>query len=316
MLRWRLSHASMKVAASARRLSTLAPLQPPSLQVVRSATSPIFKRLLALHKQPMDSLPPASLLAEGRTLIQYLASSPWQLVSLILTRRTLDRELEGQRRGEPHLLQLLSPLSTERIPQLLQLSPPLLHRLCHTTTPSEYVAEFAVPAVDTVATADLHAATIVLDGVSDPTNMAALMRSAHAFGFHRLVFRHGSCSPYSHKVVAGSAGSIAYVDVRWWDAREETELRTNRALHRVYVVGLVASAGQPLRDVAERVKRRKAEGAAVWLVVGNESRGLSEDMAGMCDELCTIPMSSEVESLNAAVAASIACYELGQPSVR
>ena len=314
----RLSHAITNVTRNAvRRLSTAS--QPPLLQHVhvRSASSPTFKRLLALHKQAVGSLPPISLLAEGRTLLQHLIASPWQLTTLLLTQHTLQKEIDRQSHGEPHLLHLLSPArpSTSHVPQLLQLSPPLLRRLSHASTPSEYMAEFTLPAAASTAPSATAAATVVLDGVSDPTNVASLLRSAHAFGFHRLAVRPGSCSPYNHKVVAGSAGSIAYMHIRQWDEQLQTELLMGKAQRQLYVVGLVVADGRPLREVAGRVRRRRAEGASVWLVVGNESRGLSEDMLSWCDELCTIPMSSEVESLNAAVAASIACYELGEINV-
>ena len=305
----------MRIAWIAVRCFSTIPSPLSSIQHVHSATTPIFKRLLALHKQSTGGAPPASLLVEGRTLIQHLAASPWRLAQLILTQRTLDKELDRQSSGDSHLLQLLPHPSTPHSPQLVQLSPPLLRRLSHVTTPSEYMAQFDLHATATAPSAR-HTAAVVVDGVSDPTNLASLLRSAHAFGFHQLALRPGSCSPYSHKVVAGSAGSIAYLHIRQWDEQLEADLKTSKAQPRVCVIGLVASGGRPLHAVAERVRSRRAEGASVWLVVGNESHGLSEDMLGWCDELCTIPMSSEVESLNAAVAASIACYELRADKLR
>ena len=282
---------------------------PPVAHRVRS-TSPAFQRLLTLHLLPTSSSPPASLLVEGRTLIQHLASSPWQLANLVLTQHTIDKELERQKSGEPHLCQLIPCSSTPHTPQLLQLTSPLLRRLSYAMTPSEYMAEFTLPAAASSVSSPLTA-TIMVDGVSDPTNLGSLLRSAHAFGFRQLIVRPGSCSPYSRKVVAGSAGSIAYMQVREWDERLEAELQASKTQGTVYVIGLVASGGRPMRAVADRARRRRAQGTAVWLVVGNESRGLTSEMVQWCDELCTIPMSSEVESLNVAVAASIACYELG-----
>ena len=307
--RWRAVQPPSRAAACYRAAAP--PAHSPVPCKVSTATSSTFKRLLALSKQPTGPVPPASLLVEGRTLIQHLASSPWQLSRLILSEHTFGRELERGDAGEPHLLQLLSRAADATNAQLLQLPASLTRRLSRATTPSEYMAEYALPAAAT-APALLSSDAVVVDGVSDPTNLASLVRSAHAFGFHQLVLRHGSCSPYSHKAVAGSAGSIAFVGVRQWSDEAQREVHSGRAGGQVCVVGLVASGGTPLRAVAERVRRRRAEGACVWLVVGNESRGLSGDMLVRCDELCTIPMSSDVESLNAAVAASIACYELGR----
>ena len=310
-LRWRPLQLPGRAAGGFARWLATQSAQPLVPHRVSSASSSTFKRLLALSKQPTGLVPPASLLAEGRTLIQHLANSPWQLARLILTEHTLSKELERKGAGEPHLLQLLSRAANEAAGHLLLLPAPLARRLSHATTPSEYMAEFVLPAA-AITRPLLSGDTVVVDGVSDPTNLASLMRSAHAFGFHQLALRHGSCSPYRHKVVAGSAGSIAFVGVRQWSDEVEREVQRIRAGGRVCVVGLVASGGRPLRAVAERVMRRRAEGACVWLVVGNESRGLSGDMLAGCDELCTIPTSSDVESLNAAVAASIACYELGR----
>lgn len=310
-LRWRALQPLKRAVSYVRCASTASKQQQQLLPYhVSSSSSPTFKRLLALSKQSRDCSPPASLLVEGRTLIQHVASSPWQLARLILTERTLNKELERHSSGDANLLQLLSHSTDLTASQPLQLTATLARRLSHATTPSEYVAEFNLPAA-AVVQSPLSADMLVVDGVSDPTNLASLVRSAHAFGFRQLALRQNSCSPYSHKVVAGSAGSIAYVGVHKWDEALERELESGRAHGRVCVIGLVASAGKPLRVVAERVRRRREVGAAVWLVVGNESRGMSEDMLEQCDELCTIPMTQEVESLNAAAAASIACYELG-----
>ena len=323
--RWRLS-LSVRVMPinlnGIQRFATAATTQPRMVEDVRTTASATFQRLLTLHNQSSGLTQPGALLVEGRTIIQHLATSPWILANLILTQQTLDKEFERQTRSQPHLLSLIThpaaPATATHRPRLLQLTPRLLHRLSNVATPSEYMAEFILPHATVVnaATAAIRAsgscATVVLDGVSDPTNVASLLRSAHAFGFHRLVATAGSCSFYNRKVIAGSAGSIAYMHIQQWDEQLIAELKTAREQGRVCVIGLVAADGSSLRDVAASVTQRRliVQSLSVWLVVGNESHGVSPDMLQWCDELCTIPMSSEVESLNVAVAASIACYEL------
>ena len=246
---------------------------------------------------------------EGRTLIGHLSRSRWPLLRLCLSHETLGEE-ERRRGGEGlSLLDLLrpSPLSS---PSLLLFPSSLFSRLSSTVHPSEYGAEFLLPPALPLLSS---VPTVLLDGVSDPSNVGSIVRSCHAFGFRQLLLRSPTARPFSQKAIAASAGSLAFVRVGLWEGEGQRLLREGREKSGVTLVGLSAREGLTVEEVRDRGRKggKGGKGGAVfWLAVGNESRGLSEEVQSNCDTLCRIPLHEEVESLNAAVATAIAAYHL------
>jgi RNA methyltransferase, TrmH family len=139
---------------------------------------------------------------------------------------------------------------------------------------------------------------VYLHGVSDPGNVGTVLRSAHAFGASCVALGPGCADPHGPKAVRASMGAIFAVGLARVGAVEE--LPGER-------VGLDASAAEVLRGPLD-------QGAgALTLLVGAERDGLPEDVLGACQRLARIPIASE--SLNAAMAATVALYEMTrQPS--
>jgi TrmH family RNA methyltransferase len=129
---------------------------------------------------------------------------------------------------------------------------------------------------------------VCLIGVGDPGNVGAVLRSALAFGAGAVALGPGCADPWSPKAVRASMGAIFASP----PARVESvdELPGER-------VALVARAGEPLRGPLSDVS----------LVVGAERDGLPADVVAACDRTAHIPIGSE--SLNAAMAATVALYE-------
>jgi RNA methyltransferase, TrmH family len=132
---------------------------------------------------------------------------------------------------------------------------------------------------------------VALWGVNDPGNVGAGLRSALAFGAGSLALGPGSADPYGPKAVRASMGALFSVPVA--RVRDVAELPGRR-------VALVARAGVPLAEL-------RTEGD-VSVVVGAEREGLPGAVVAACDEVAHIPIRSE--SLNAAMAATVALYEL------
>src|SRR3954471_999581 len=133
---------------------------------------------------------------------------------------------------------------------------------------------------------------VALWGVGDPGNVGTVLRSALAFGAGSVALGPGSADPYGHKAVRASMGAIFSVPVA--RVRGVAELPGRR-------VALAAGAGRPLAELQER---------EVTLVVGAEREGLPDAVLAECDEVCHIPIASE--SLNAAMAATVAMYEVSR----
>lgn len=142
---------------------------------------------------------------------------------------------------------------------------------------------------------------VALDGITDPRNLGAILRSADAFGAHGVILperRSVSMTASVWKVAAGAAGRVRVAQV--------TNLnRTLAALKEqdVFVLGLDADG-----DVTSRELELGTQPAV--LVVGAEGKGLSRLARETSDQVVSIPMAGRSESLNASVAAAIALYEI------
>ena len=132
---------------------------------------------------------------------------------------------------------------------------------------------------------------VALWGVSDPGNVGTVLRSALAFGAGSVALGPGSADPYGPKAVRASMGALFEVPVV--RVRDVSELPRPR-------IALAARAGRALTEL---------DGAAT-LVVGAEREGLPGGVVAACDEVAHIPIRSE--SLNAAMAATVALYEIAR----
>lgn len=142
---------------------------------------------------------------------------------------------------------------------------------------------------------------VALDGVTDPRNLGAVVRSAAAFGATGVVVPTRRSAGVTAGAWKASAGALARLPVA--QAVNLTRALEAYKSHGFFVAGLDASGKTGVRDMSI------ADGPMV-LVVGSEGRGLSRVVAAACDMLVSIPMDSATESLNAGVAASIALYEI------
>lgn len=159
---------------------------------------------------------------------------------------------------------------------------------------------------DLLATAlgsDREPLIVALDGVTDPRNLGAVVRSAAAFGAHGVLVPERRAAGMTAAAWKTSAGAAARIPV----ARATNLNRTLRAYADagLFLVGLDGRSETDLASLAE------ASGPLV-LVVGSEGSGLSRLVREACDTLAAIPISSTAESLNAGVAAGIALYEISR----
>ena len=140
---------------------------------------------------------------------------------------------------------------------------------------------------------------LLLDGITDPHNFGALVRSAEVLGAHGVVVPDRGAAPVTPVVVKASAGATERTKI----ARVGNLLKTIDSLRErgVRVLGADIDGGQRLDEVDLSVP--------VALVVGAEGKGMREAVARRCDALFHIPQRGAVASLNASVAGAIALYE-------
>jgi TrmH family RNA methyltransferase len=138
---------------------------------------------------------------------------------------------------------------------------------------------------------------IVLDGVQDPGNAGAMVRAAEAFGATGAVFLKGSADPYHPKSLRGSAGSIFRLPVVAGSAEASLLEMLDRK-----TIPLYAANPRAAQSISEANFL-----SSCAIVIGSEGRGVSEHLERRATGV-RIP-TSQVESLNAAVAAGIMLYE-------
>ncbi len=138
---------------------------------------------------------------------------------------------------------------------------------------------------------------VYLHGLSDPGNVGAVLRAAHAFGASCVTLGPDCADPWSPKAVRASMGAIFHVTLS--RAGSISEL----PLERVALVPHPSPPAQPLRGPAE---------GPITLLVGAEREGLPAEVVEACEHVAHIPIASD--SLNAAQAATVALYEMTKVS--
>jgi len=140
---------------------------------------------------------------------------------------------------------------------------------------------------------------VVIDGVTDTTNIGAIFRSAAALGIEAVLLTRNSCDPLNRRAVRVSMGSVFLVPWTWLDSYStlhDTGFKT---------------AAMALTDnsVALDDARLKAE-QKLAIIMGTEGDGLPKETINSADYVVRIPMSHQVDSLNVAAAAAVAFWEL------
>lgn len=147
------------------------------------------------------------------------------------------------------------------------------------------------------------ALVVALDGITDPRNLGAVVRSAAGFGAHGVVVPERRSAGMNAGAWKSSAGAAARLPV----ARATNLARQLGAYGDagLMVAGLAADGEVPIADL------EIADGPLV-LVIGSEGAGMSRLVREACDVTVSIPMASSLESLNAGVAAGVALYEIAR----
>ncbi|HSZ70614.1 MAG TPA: RNA methyltransferase [Solirubrobacteraceae bacterium] len=139
---------------------------------------------------------------------------------------------------------------------------------------------------------------VYLHRLADPGNVGAILRAAHAFGASGVAFGPDCADPFSPKAVRASMGAIFTVALA--RVTDIAQLPGQR-------IALVAHAGEPLRSVRETLGG-PGDAAPLTLLVGAEREGLPPAVLAACERVAQIPIAGD--SLNAAMAAAIALYEM------
>ncbi len=140
---------------------------------------------------------------------------------------------------------------------------------------------------------------VVLDGIEDPQNLGAIVRSAHALGAHGVIIPKDRAAGVTPAAAKASAGAVEHCPL----ARVTNVAQTLESLKEsgIWAIALAADGDRSLSEVDLT--------APAALVVGGEGEGIRPLVRRTCDYIARIPMAGKVASLNAAASAAIALYE-------
>ena len=147
---------------------------------------------------------------------------------------------------------------------------------------------------------------LILDGVTDPHNLGACIRTADAAGVNFIIVPKDRSAPLNstaQKVACGAAESVPVVRV--------TNLaRTMRMLQDEYQVWIVGTAGEATSTLYQTDFYKSSKDLSLALVMGAEGEGMRRLTKEHCDELVSIPMAGIVSSLNVSVATGVCLFEI------
>jgi 23S rRNA (guanosine2251-2'-O)-methyltransferase len=140
---------------------------------------------------------------------------------------------------------------------------------------------------------------VLLDGVEDPHNLGAVVRSAHALGAHGVVIPRDRAASVTPSAAKASAGAVEHLPI----VQVTNLVRAIEDLKEagIWTVAAVPDGDQDLASVDLR--------GPIALVIGGEGQGVRPLVRKSCDHAARIPMEGRVGSLNASAAAAIAIYE-------
>lgn len=146
---------------------------------------------------------------------------------------------------------------------------------------------------------ELGDSILMLDDIQDPGNLGTIIRSSAAFGIDTIVVSPKTVDIYNIKVLRATQGMLFHINII---VRELDSFITKLKQDNYKVYGTKVDKGVNIKDIS--INNKYA------LVMGNEGKGISDNVSKLCDEYLYIKMNDNVESLNVGVATSILLYEI------
>lgn len=250
---------------------------------------PWFKRMLALTTEKGRERE-GRFLGEGVHVVQELISHHRELVLGVYMTESFNDEALIEQINEAEIK--LNVLTDEQ-----------MKKISSTVTTQGIVAVARIASKKPVYESSRSVLTLV-DAVQDPGNLGTLFRTSLGFGSDGMILGRGTVSPFNPKVVRGSSGTFLRVPFEFdVDLIDQINFLRSKGYT---IIATDLHAKQSLKEIPQNKLRKMA------FLVGNEGAGTNPYFIELADETVKIPMSSELESLNVAVAHGILSYEAAQ----
>ncbi len=248
------------------------------IKEITSPSNPTVKFTNSL-KQKKDIISNNLCFVEGEKIIYDLINSGHTLSRLFVEESKLEK---------------FSDVINKFENQTYKITESVANKLSETVTHAGIFAIFELPKKQNF---NFDEKFLVIDNLQDPSNLGSILRSALAFGFKNIVSIN-SVFPFLPKVIRSSMGYVFNVNFTNLTVEELSKLKTEKGFQ---LVSANLSGVNPNQANINGV---------FGLIIGNEGNGVSKTLQNLSDITVTIPMQNNVESLNAAVSASILMYEI------
>ncbi|MCD2137098.1 TrmH family RNA methyltransferase [Salinicoccus halitifaciens] len=235
-------------------------------EVITSKDNPRIKELRKLHKKKARSRT-GMFLIDGEHMVEEAVGSD-QVIHYIIALEDYSFTFDASRF------------------EVILVSSPVMKTLSQLETPQGIMAAVSYAAPEASGNK-----VLVLDDVQDPGNLGSLIRTADAFGFDRVVASPGTVDPFSDKVLRSTQGSTFHVSIEVADIKPVIENFQGLS------IGTSLAQADYLDDVVQQ--------DPLLIVLGNEGRGVSEEVLDLVDRKVKIHMPGRSESLNVAIAGGI-----------
>lgn len=243
---------------------------------ISSLQHPLVKHLVKLQQNRYYRYETQSVVVEGKKIIQELPKQHVIKNLLVLNNNAIPPGIECE--------------------NIIFANESIFDKISSLHTSEGILAEVTMPKS---AMLDNMKRVLAFDGISDPGNIGTLLRSALALGWEGVFLLENCCDPFNDKAIRAAKGATFRLPMVTGTWNELQELQKQSEL-----LSFVADIhGTPIEDIS------KSKG--ILLVLSNEAHGPSKESLECCKAV-TIPMSSEMESLNVSAAGAILMYILGK----
>lgn len=247
---------------------------------IQSAQNPAFRHALKLATQRRERLKTAETLLDGPHLLASWFDAGHDALQLFVSKAGADN---------PEVAALLARSAAPK----LVLDDALFAELTELPSPSGVMARVAIPAT---AKPREEGYCVLLDGVQDPGNVGAILRTAVAAGVDQVLLSNACADVWSPKVLRAGMGAHAVLEI------------VERADLLAFAQAFKGKIAATLLDGSQSLYASDLRGSLA-LALGSEGAGISPELAALASTRLRIPMAGGIESLNVATAAAICLFE-------
>lgn len=256
--------------------------------MITSATNKQIKELSALIKKAKERKSKGVFVVEGTKMV---AEAPKEWLRAIYVSESYEKNIENQ--------ELLQRLKKSKVAFEI-LSDSVFKSVSDTQTPQGVLAVVSMPSytLEQLLQKD-KTHLLILESIQDPGNLGTMIRTGEGAGITGIIMNKTTVDIFNPKTIRSTMGSIYRVPFFITDSLEDILVKLKKRGVNLYAAHLKGQHSYEKEDYT----------SACGFLIGNEGNGLSDEIANLANTYIKIPMEGQVESLNAAISATLLMYE-------